>query len=540
MIIEKIKVENYKIFKNKIIELNESINIFVGENDSGKSSILELISIVTSGKFGNINFERQLKANLFNFDIRNEFIMQIKKLPEKAILPIIRIEAYCKNEEKYSDYKGTNNSLGEDCPGISVLVEMDNEYSKEYKNLVEKNEIYDIPIEFYKVQYRNFKGESVIFRYSPFKIALIDTTKKDYSNMVNRFVAENISTYLSEKEKIDLCVAYRKNKNNFRNNDVVSKLNEEIERNVKLADRSISIDMMESTTDEWKNEMSISVDNIPFENIGFGSQNTIKIELALKNSIDETNLLLVEEPENNLSYGNMSKLITKMQENKDKQIFISTHSSFVANKLGLSNIILVSNGKINNLSKLNDDTMNYFKKLPGYDTLRLVLANEVILVEGPADDLIVQRAYFDKYSRLPIEDGVDIIVVDSLAFKRYCDIALLINKKIKIVTDNDGNIYENIKIKYKDYFDKDSIDFFYEKDETLKTLEPSVISVNKKSIDQFKEFKNAISKNESLLNKNEEEILSFMKENKTEWSMRVFDYVNKIEYPEYIKDAIKK
>ena len=31
-------------------------------------------------------------------------------------------------------------------------------------------------------------------------------------------------------------------------------------------------------------------------------------------------------------------------------------------------------------------------------------------------------------------DGIDVIAVNSLAFKRYCDIAILVNKEITIVT----------------------------------------------------------------------------------------------------------
>ena len=42
-----------------------------------------------------------------------------------------------------------------------------------------------------------------------------------------------------------------------------------------------------------------------------------------------------------------------------------------------------------------------------------------------------------------------------------------------------------------------------------------------------------------MINKNKEEILKFMKNNKTEWSMRVFDSELSIEYPQYIKDAIE-
>ena len=40
----------------------------------------------------------------------------------------------------------------------------------------------------------------------------------------------------------------------------------------------------------------------------------------------------------------------------------------------------------------------------------LVLAKRVILVEGPSDELVVQRAYRDAHNgRLPIQDGVDVM-----------------------------------------------------------------------------------------------------------------------------------
>lgn len=242
-------------------------------------------------------------------------------------------------------------------------------------------------------------------------MAHIDTSKKDYGNVINRFVSENVSSYLSESEQIDLRVAYRKNHSDFKSNAIVSRLNKTIEETIKLAEKKVNIGIREEGLDEWKNQLSISVDDIPFDYIGVGSQNVVKVELVLKNEDLSTNILLIEEPENNLSYGNMSKLIAKIQQNTLKQIFVSTHSSFVANKLGLSNLFIMAAGNISSLSALNSDTMNYFKKLPGYDTLRLVLAEKVILVEGPTDDLLVQRAYFDTYGKLPIHDGLDIIVL---------------------------------------------------------------------------------------------------------------------------------
>lgn len=540
MIIEKIKVSNYKLLRDVEINLNKKTNIFVGQNDSGKSSILEAISIVTTGKLDGYAFDRQIKANMFNSIIRKKYIESLKKYPNVLEPPQMLFEAYCENTDKYREYAGTNNFCNEDVPGIRVLVSFDSEYYPTYKRMLESGDIYDIPIEFYKVTYTYFRGEKVTYRFSPLKAVTIDTTRKDYSYVVNRFVSENITRYLSSQEQVDLSTAYRKSRNDFHTNNTVIRLNESIKENVHVGDRIIFFDLKEEEVDDWKNQMSIVVDDTPFENVGFGSQNVIKIELALKHTAEQVNMILMEEPENNLSFSNMQKLLRQIQQSNDKQIFISTHSSFVANKLGLENLFVVYCGNIVSLCELNDQTKRYFKKLPGYDTLRLILAEKVILVEGPTDDLIIQRAFLDENGVLPSEQGIDIIVVDSLAFKRYCDIAILMKKKIRVVTDNDGSIKENIIDKYEGYLESGYIEIFYEANETLTTIEPSVISVNCENGTLTQTFKKSISKKNSMIGKNEAEILKFMTDNKAEWALRIFETTEKIIYPEYIKDAIKK
>ena len=53
-----------------------------------------------------------------------------------------------------------------------------------------------------------------------------------------------------------------------------------------------------------------------------------------------------------------------------------------------------------------------------------------MLVEGPSDELVFQKLYMQTNDRkLPIEDGIDVISVQSLAFKRFLDIANLLEKK---------------------------------------------------------------------------------------------------------------
>lgn len=154
--------------------------------------------------------------------------------------------------------------------------------------------------------------------------------------------------------------------------------------------------------------------------------------------------------------------------------------------------------------------------------------------------MIIQRAYLDKHGVLPIENGIDVIVVDSLAFKRYCDITVLLNKKTVIATDNDGNIQENITNKYSEYTTKSNLIFVYESNEELHTIEPSVAAVNFDTDSHAQTFRTVLSKRNSMMTKSKEEIIEFMTNNKAEWALRVFDSELKIIYPEYIQNAINE
>ena len=532
-------IKNFKLLKSVDLNLNPEINIFVGNNDSGKSTLLEALGIITTGKLNGYSFDKQLRASLFNDEVRKEYIDSLSDYKTAKEPPEIILEAFFEDEDK--KYYGTNNENQEYASGIRVQVCLNKEeYEKTYVELLKNKEIFDIPIEFYIVRYRYFNSETVTYRFSPVKSVFIDTTRKDYSYVMDRFVSENITSYLTPQEQTDLSTAYRKSRHDFSSNTVVQDLNKAIKRNISVSNYDLSLDLKEESVDDWKNQMAVVVNTIPFENIGFGSQNSIKIELALKNSEDQISLVLMEEPENNLSFTNMAKLINHIKKSAGKQVFITTHSSYIANKLDLGNLFLMGKGKIKAFSNLPEDVKEYFKKLSGYDTLRLVLADKVILVEGPTEELIIQRAYMDEFGKLPADNGVDVITISGLAFKRYCELAKNLEKEIIVVTDNDGDINKNIKVKYAEYLGLPNFSFCYETNENLNTIEPSVAEVNYVSDEKSETFKKAISKNGSLKNYTKQEIVDFMLNNKTEWAMRVFDSKEKIIYPEYITNAIKK
>lgn len=535
MKIRKLKIVNYKLFQNVVIEMNDSMNIFVGENDSGKSTILEALSMVLTGRINGSSIINRLTLDWFNSKTRSEF----KKAVEsgKVIeLPAIEIEAFFappdETEVFLKNYRGTNNSLHEDCEGVKLEITFDPQYSSAYKQLLQDGKIKDIPVEYYRVNYRSFANPDYYVQTTAKRVACIDATRKDYGPVLSRFVSSSINEYLTEEDVTELRHAYRANRHEFTDNEAVVRLNQKLQAGHEFDGKTIALNLRESGIDEWKGDMSISLNGVPLENFGFGTQNMFKSEIFLLQNTD-VDILIIEEPENNLSYSNMSILISRLSENSDKQLFISTHSSFVANKLGLQFLHLVANAKTIPFKSLNSDTYNYFLKLPGYNTLRVILAHKAILVEGPADELILQRAYIDCYGKQPIENGVDVIAVDGLAFQRYCELASLVHKSITIVTDNDQDVNAVIK-RYEKY--SPYVTLCVEQDNRLYTLEPSVLEAN---LDNFDLFRAIIYRGADIKKRNREELIDFMIKNKTEWSMRVFVSKERINYPAYILKAIE-
>jgi predicted ATP-dependent endonuclease of OLD family len=231
----------------------------------------------------------------------------------------------------------------------------------------------------------------------------------------------------------------------------------------------------------------------------------------------------------------MSKLIKKISDKcKEKQLIITTHSTFVLNKLGIEKAILLSKNEnlINHtlLNDLSEDTQKYFKKLPGYDTLRLLLAKKAILVEGPSDELFVQKGYKIKHGKLPIEEGIDIISVSGLSFKRFLELAKKLKKEVAVVTDNDGDYENKVENKYKDFLSLSNIKICYDKNNACKTLEMQIVECNELEL-----LNNVLGRKDS----SKEELVKYMKENKTECAMKFFDTNEIIKTPKYIQDAIQ-
>ena len=542
MYIRKVHIENFKRFYRSFdIELHEGINIVVGDNESGKSTIIEAIYLALTGPYNNKNIKNELTQFIFNQTAVEEYIESVRA-GHPIELPSILIEIYLEGDDA-ALFKGDVNSDDEDCCGIFMWIKFDEQYNEEYAELI-KSGIDSLPIEYYKVEWSSFAwNTSITSRSIPMKAALIDTSNAKSYNSSDIYVSRILKDNLDTKEVVDVTQAFRILENNFISDKKIEDLNDKINTASHLSDRSIQLAVDLSARNAWESILTAYLDKIPFTYIGKGEQNIIKTKLALSHKrAKNASIILIEEPENHLSFSKMNELLYAISnECSEKQMLITTHSSFVANKLGLKNLILLSNNKTSRLIDLTEDTQDFFMKLSGYDTLRILLCKKAILVEGDSDELVVQRAYLYKYGKLPIEDNIDVISARNLSFLRYLEIAKQLMIPVCVVTDNDGDI-DALERKYAAYKKHEYIKICYDhtidvepteingKQYNCNTLEPKILKANSRDI------LNSIFSTDF---QDDNSLRKYMKENKTECALRIFNTHHKINYPQYILDAIE-
>jgi len=542
MHISKIKIQNFKRFKGIFsLDLNKGTNILVGNNEAGKSTILEAIHLGLTGFLNGRPLKSELTQYLFNKEIEAEYIAGLTS--EKAQPPpAISIELFIGGEDSpvLAELEGNGNSDKTDEIGVSFKIEFDETYQKEYSELLNAGNIKSLPIEYYKVSWKSFARNSITAKSVPLKSALIDSSSARVQNGSDLYISRIIRENLDDKERVEISQAHRQMRESFMEAPSVKAINKKINSSAAISDKEVKISVDMATQNAWEMSLMTYLDNIPFHFIGKGEQSVVKTSLALSHKkSQEASLLLIEEPENHLSHTRLNELIKRiLGSNNEKQIIVSTHSSFVANKLGLDSLIFLNDSKSTRLNELSSETKTFFLKLAGYDTLRMILCKKAILVEGDSDELLVQKAYLNKKGKLPIEDGVDVISVGT-SFLRFLEIAEKINKPIAVVTDNDGNL-DALNKKYDGYLGKNkksNIDIYFDnaidtgemKDFNYNTLEPKLLKEN----------------NRELLNKvlgtsysTDNLLLKHMKEKKALCALKIFDTTEDIKIPEYISNAI--
>jgi len=529
-VIRRVAVRNYRLFREFDLDLLPGVNILVGRNDTGKSTLIEAIALALTGRLHGRSFEQELCPHLINKDATQEYVTALKS-GGTPTPPAIVIEVYLNDAGAVDILRGTNNLSGENACGIRLQAKLSRDFTEEYENFISGPEsVRLVPTEYYTVEMLGFSGNRISSRSVPVDARVIDASTIRLQSGVDYHLQQIIRGNLDPKERVELSRQYRSLREEFSENESVKAINRRLEATGdELTERrlSLSIDLSQRYT--WEGNLVAHLDDLPFDLIGKGDQNALKTLLAIGQKADDAHVVLIEEPENHLSFASLRKLIARIDAKcAGKQIVIATHSTYVLNKLGIENLVLLGTAEPTRITDLPTDTVEFFKKLPGFDTLRLAVAEKAMLVEGPSDELILQRAYHDAHGRLPIDDGIDVISV-GLSHKRFAELAIRLGRRVWLVTDNDGKTIEEVKQRFSEYLSDANVSLHTADDPRLETLETNLVASNDLS-----------SLNSALGTKHAttEEVLKGMLADKTGSALSIFEATTILNMPKYIQDVV--
>lgn len=181
----------------------------------------------------------------------------------------------------------------------------------------------------------------------------------------------------------------------------------------------------------------------------------IAAELLLLNadSSGGLRLALIEELEAHLHPQAQLRLIDYLQkeyDNSGTQIIISTHSTILASKVNLKNIVLLKNGIGYDMTYGNTELEKgdylFLQRFLDATKANLFFARGVLMVEGDAENLLLP--VLAEVLDYPLEKyGVSIVNVGSTAFLRYSRIFVRkngdkIDIPVSVVTDCDVKPYD--------------------------------------------------------------------------------------------------
>lgn len=146
------------------------------------------------------------------------------------------------------------------------------------------------------------------------------------------------------------------------------------------------------TVDKLINDITINVNGVNFDGLSEGEKKMILIECITQILGDKNSLVLLDEPDAHIHIARKKDLLEAI-ETFEGQTILTTHSPVFANKLKDHNIISLKRGKmesmyiLSRIKELSGGLINYFD-----GTFLLDSKNPLILVEGIGDINYINKA----------------------------------------------------------------------------------------------------------------------------------------------------
>ena len=521
--IKSMHIEGFKKFERFDINFNEHMNILVGENEAGKSTILDAIKIVLNQQYRYT--DKAILKDLFNVSMQEKY----KNNKSLITLPYIIIDLELEMDSKdknaqyyYGEMFGNLTKTKHGKYGIRFECKLD----KELENEVQISSLNDrIPYEYYLMSWTTFAGSAYHMIKRPLSFIAIDTSNNYTSASFNYY---NKTLFLNKyEEKVRMSA-----KNTFGMG--LEKAFETLKLEPISDNRKFGVDSKKVVLEQI---LSIYENDIALENRGRGMESIIKTELALEQKACSIDVILMEEPENHLSFLNMQKMLNKISDKiNSAQMIIATHSNMIASRLNLKNVLWITENKVETLKLVDEKIAKFFAKADDNNFLQLLLSEKTILVEGKTEYLLIPLLYKQLTGHSILEDRISIISCNGISYKNYLEIAKATRKKIAVITDNDE---KQKKIDEANDFNSQNSNqhIFMDKDIKKWTWEVCLYALNNKLLDGLIK-----TQNNGQYTYNGKQIqsktLGKMLNTKAESAYEILEQNLELKIPEYVKEAI--
>lgn len=223
--LQKIIVENFKCYEAFRLDFNEDINIIVGDNEAGKSTLLEAINLVLTARVAGRPIQSEISPHLFNQSASREYVEAVNA-GSNPMQPEIIVDLFLKKDPETAHLTGTNNLDKVDSPGIRLRIAYNDEYADEYKAFIAKKAATSIPVEYYKVEWLAFSGNPITQRGIPVAASMINAANIRLQNGADYYLQKIIKGHLTDQQRTELSRAYRDLKQTFTSNPSISAIND--------------------------------------------------------------------------------------------------------------------------------------------------------------------------------------------------------------------------------------------------------------------------------------------------------------------------
>ena len=397
-------IKDYKNIHEQTFDFSNNTGYIalIGLNGSGKSNLLEAISLIFQGLLNkkSIPFEYEIK-----YDIDDHQYERKKGVAKKDGIKV-KDDAMKYPSPVIACYSGEDTRLWN--------LAYEDYYMRYFKGAIKNN---------------SFTPQLVYINKYCWKIAFLSllcsnkTNVKDF--LRNTLAIDDITTvsvqFISDAKKRDLFVDHNACKwfdtiNQLQNEDSQKRINANVlasmDMTIYKASSSQAPDLVfqflfllslpkknaqkGQTVDKLITDINITIDDVSFDNLSEGEKKMILVECITQVLGNENSLVLFDEPDAHVHIENKKAILDTITQ-YNRQVILTTHSPIFTSLMATNNIFPIENGKAINekqrdlIVKMANNNINFI------DGACIISSKYIIVTEGP-DDIYHIKAAISTFS----------------------------------------------------------------------------------------------------------------------------------------------